>query len=208
MSDSGIAYAHYDNKGLALSRLGKFTEALECHKKSFETGSKDREVNFTNTSMALGGLGRHEEAIENCEKALEIDPNRPIRDSYRATRLLGRLAQNQIFHENEEAVCIWNVKRQPNKSKFKIRALDYFDPVENFMTTQPPGYNRFHEITNRNFLENIIDTRLTGVLPHQNQIQLEREFAQHSRLSRVKPRSAIGWNNPIGFVVPTYLIRT
>ena len=58
------------------------------------------------------------------------------------------------------------------------------------------------------FLENIIDTRLTGVLPQQNQVQLEREFAQHSRLSRVKPRSAIGWNNPIGFVVPTYLIRT
>ena len=75
LSDSGIGYAHYDNKGLALSRLGKFTEALECHKKSFETGSKDREVNFTNTSMALAGLGRHEEAIENCEKALEIDPN-------------------------------------------------------------------------------------------------------------------------------------
>ena len=156
--------------------------------------------------LLLHELGHH--AVEIVHTALELDQNRPIRDSYRAARLPGRLAQNQIFHENEEAVCNWNVKRQPNKSKFKIRALDYFDPVENFMTTQPPGYNRFHEITNRNFLENIIDTRLTGVLPQQNQVQLEREFAQHSRLSRVKPRSAIGWNNPIGFVVPTYLIRT
>ena len=70
----GILYVTYDNKGLALSRLGKFTEALECHKKSFELNGKDK-VNFVNTSMALGGLGRHEEAIENCEKALEIDPN-------------------------------------------------------------------------------------------------------------------------------------
>ena len=156
--------------------------------------------------LLLHELGHH--AVEIVHTALEIDTNRPIRDSYRATRLPGRLAQNQMFHENEEAVCNWNVKRHPNKSKFKIRALDYFNPIENFMTTQPPGYNRFHEITNRNFLENIIDTRLTGVLPHQNQIQLEREFAQHSRLSRVKPRSVIGWNNPIGFVVPTYLIRT
>ena len=156
--------------------------------------------------LLLHELGHH--AVEIVHTALEIDPNRPIRDSYRATRLPGRLAQNQRFHENEEAVCNWNVKRHPNKSKFKIRALDYFNPIENFMTTQPPGYNRFHEITNRNFLENIIDTRLTGVLPQQNQIQLEREFVQHSRLSRVKPRSAIGWNNPIGFVVPIYLIRT
>ena len=156
--------------------------------------------------LLLHELGHH--AVEIVHTALEIDPNRPIRDSYRATRLPGRLAQNQRFHENEEAVCNWNVKRHPNKSKFKIRALDYFNPIENFMTTQPPGYNRFYEITNRNFLENIIDTRLTGVLPQQNQIQLEREFVQHSRLSRVKPRSAIGWNNPIGFVVPIYLIRT
>ena len=156
--------------------------------------------------LLLHELGHH--AVEIVHTALEIDTNRPIRDSYRATRLPGRLAQNQMFHENEEAVCNWNVKRHPNKSKFKIRALDYFNPIENFMTTQPPGYNRFHEITNRNFLENIIDTRLTGVLPQQNQIQLEREFVQHSRLSRVKPRSAIGWNNPIGFVVPIYLIRT
>ena len=156
--------------------------------------------------LLLHELGHH--AVEIVHTALEIDPNRPIRDSYRATRLPGRLAQNQRFHENEEAVCNWNVKRHPNKSKFKIRALDYFNPIENFMTTQPPGYNRFHEITNRNFLENIIDTRLTGVLPQQNQIQLEREFVQHSRLSRVKPRSAIGWDNPIGFVVPIYLIRT
>jgi hypothetical protein len=156
--------------------------------------------------LLLHELGHH--ATEIVHTALELDPNRPIRDSYRATRLPGRLAQNQRFHENEEAVCNWNVKRQPNKSEFKIRALDYFNPIENFMTTQPPGYNRFHEITNRNFLENIIDIRLTGVLPHQNQIQLEREFGQHSKLSRVKPRSTIGWNNPIGFVVPIYLIRT
>jgi hypothetical protein len=156
--------------------------------------------------LLLHELGHH--ATEIVHTALELDQNRPIRDSYRATRLPGRLAQNQRFHENEEAVCNWNVKRQPNKSKFKIRALNYFDPVENFMTTQPPGYNRFHEITNRNFLENIIDIRLTGVLPQQNQIQLEKEFGQHSKLSRVKPRSTIGWNNPIGFVVPIYLIRT
>ena len=72
--ENGEVRIAYDNKGLALSRLGKFTEALECHKKSFESGGKHK-VNFVNTSMALGGLGRYEESLENCEKALEIDPN-------------------------------------------------------------------------------------------------------------------------------------
>ena len=153
--------------------------------------------------LLLHELGHH--AVEIVHTLIELDPNNPVTGSYRATRLLGRQAQR--IHDNEEAVCNWNVKR--NKHKFKIRALNYFDPIKDFMLfRQPRGYSRFGEIHKRNFLENVIDTGFTGVLPPATISDLEEEFSRHSKLSRVKPRSAIGWNNPIGFVVPIYLIRT
>ena len=154
--------------------------------------------------LLLHELGHH--AVEIVHTALELDPNRPIRDSYRATRLPGRLAQNQRFHENEEAVCNRSVKW--NKSEFEIRALSHFDVVSDFMLRQPRGYNRFGEITNSNLLENILDTRLTGHLQPETYSNLEKEFFTHSKLPRVRPGSIIGLNNPIGFVVPIYLIRT
>ena len=74
LSDDGLAGVAYGNKGLALSRLGKFTEALECHKKEFETGNYTKTY-FVNKSLALGKLGKYEEALENIEKAFELDPN-------------------------------------------------------------------------------------------------------------------------------------
>ena len=74
LSDEGILNVAYDNKGLALSRLGKFTEALECHKKSFELGGRNKK-NLVNLSLALGGLDRYGESSVMAGKALKIDPN-------------------------------------------------------------------------------------------------------------------------------------
>ena len=97
--------------------------------------------------LLLHELGHH--AVEIVHTSLEIDPNNPVPGSYRSTRLPG--AQAQRFHENEEAVCNRSVKW--NKSKFEIRALNYFDPIKDFMVfRQPRGYNRFDEIHKRNFL--------------------------------------------------------
>ena len=70
----GILNITYDNKGYALSRLGKFTEALECHKKSFELGGRNKK-NLVNLSLALGGLDRYGESSVMAGKALKIDPN-------------------------------------------------------------------------------------------------------------------------------------
>ena len=151
--------------------------------------------------LLLHELGHH--AVEIVHTSLEIDPNNPVPGSYRSTRLPG--AQAQRFHENEEAVCNRSVKW--NKSEFEIRALSHFDVVSDFMLRQPPGYNRFGEIKNLNLLENILDTRLTGPLQPETSSNLEKEFFTHSTLPRVRPGSIIGLNNPIGFVVPIYLIR-
>ena len=151
--------------------------------------------------LLLHELGHH--AVEIVHTSLEIDPNNPVPGSYRSTRLPG--AQAQRFHENEEAVCNRSVKW--NKSEFEIRALSHFDVVSDFMLRQPPGYNRFGEIKNSNLLENILDTRLTGPLQPETSSNLEKEFFTHSTLPRVRPGSIIGLNNPIGFVVPIYLIR-
>ena len=151
--------------------------------------------------LLLHEIGHH--AVEIVHTSLEIDPNNPVPGSYRSTRLPG--AQAQRFHENEEAVCNRSVKW--NKSEFEIRALSHFDVVSDFMLRQPPGYNRFGEIKNLNLLENILDTRLTGPLQPETSSNLEKEFFTHSTLPRVRPGSIIGLNNPIGFVVPIYLIR-
>ena len=153
-------------------------------------------------NLLLHELGHH--AVEIVHTSLEIDPNNPVPSSYRSTRLPGTQAQR--FHENEEAVCNRSVKW--NKSKFEIRTLSHFDVVSDFMRTQPPGYNRFWKIKNSNLLENILDTRLTGPLQPETRSNLEKEFFRHSTLPRVRPNSIIGFNNPIGFEVPIYLIRT
>ena len=153
-------------------------------------------------NLLLHELGHHAVEIVNTLLEIDPDPNRRIPGAYRTTRLPGQVPFE--FHENEEAVCNWNVKRQ--KHEFKIRALDHFDPITTFMLSQPPGYNRFGEIQNSILLENILDTRLTGPLQPETRSNLEKEFFAHSTLPRVRPSSA--HNRNIGFVVPLYLIRT
>ena len=143
--------------------------------------------------LLLHELGHH--AVEIVHTLLEIDPDHPIRDSYRQHRSAVE------FHENEEAVCNWNVKK--NNSEFKVRALSYFDIISSFMNLQPPGYRDFEAITNQNFLENA-DIRLPMNLALSE--RLAAEFTQHSKLPRVRPSSAT--NITIGFVVPLYLIGT
>jgi len=143
--------------------------------------------------LLLHELGHH--AVEIVHTLLEIHPDHPIRDSYRQHR------SNDSSHENEEAVCNWNVKK--NNSEFKVRALSYFNIISSFMNLQPPGYRDFGMITNQNFLENA-DIRLPMNLALNE--RLSAEFTQHSKLPRVRPSSVT--NIAIGFMVPLYLIRT
>ena len=63
-----------DNKGFALSLLGKFEDALEYHDKALAIDDKN-EKTFVNKALALGGLGRYEESLKNSEHAISINQN-------------------------------------------------------------------------------------------------------------------------------------
>ena len=144
--------------------------------------------------LLLHELGHH--AVEISHSLLEINPDHPIRDSYRQHQISKQ--NEQILHQDEEAVCNWNVTKK--KNQLKIRALNHFNIISDFMHMQPDGYNNFESITNQNFLERI-GIRLQPGLPQRD--NLEREFRQHSNLSRLKPRSARSIR--YGFAVPIYL---
>ena len=63
-----------DNKGHALSMLGKFGDALEYHEKALVIDNKN-EKTFVNKALALGGLGKYEESLKNSEHAISINQN-------------------------------------------------------------------------------------------------------------------------------------
>jgi len=144
--------------------------------------------------LLLHELGHH--AVEISHSLLEINPDHPIRDSYRQHQISKQ--NEQILHQDEEAVCNWNVTKK--KNQLKIRALNHFNIISDFMHMQPDGYNNFESITNQNFLERI-GIRLQQGLPQRH--NLESEFRQHSNLSRLKPWSARAIT--YGFAVPIYL---
>jgi tetratricopeptide (TPR) repeat protein len=58
---------------MALGKLGKHREGIECYDKALEIDPKDSDA-WNNKGTALGKLGRYNEAIECFDKALEIDP--------------------------------------------------------------------------------------------------------------------------------------
>jgi tetratricopeptide (TPR) repeat protein len=68
----GVSGAYY-NKGVALSALGRYEEAIECYDIILYRVKKDP-VAYYNKGVALSALGRYEEAIECYDKAIEITP--------------------------------------------------------------------------------------------------------------------------------------
>ena len=63
-----------DNKGFALSMLGKFEDALEYHDKALAIDDKN-EKTFVNKALAFGGLGKYDESLKNSEHAISINQN-------------------------------------------------------------------------------------------------------------------------------------
>ena len=59
-----------NNKGLALSKLGKYPEAIECYEKALAIDG-NYSIALNNKGDALFKLGRYPEAIECFEKALD-----------------------------------------------------------------------------------------------------------------------------------------
>jgi tetratricopeptide (TPR) repeat protein len=65
------------NKGVELSKLGRYKKALRAFEKAIEINPQYAEVWFYK-GFALGELGRHEEALEAFDKAIEINPQDDI----------------------------------------------------------------------------------------------------------------------------------
>jgi tetratricopeptide (TPR) repeat protein len=61
-----------NNKGLALSAIGRNEEAIECYDKAIEIEPQNI-APYINKVFALADLGRNEQAIECCDKAIEIN---------------------------------------------------------------------------------------------------------------------------------------
>ncbi|WP_407356845.1 tetratricopeptide repeat protein [Methanolobus sp. WCC5] len=63
----------WNNKGIALSFLGRDDEALECFKRSVSLNKNDVDV-WCNMGVILFNIGRYEEAIKCYNRILGIDP--------------------------------------------------------------------------------------------------------------------------------------
>ncbi|NLA38882.1 MAG: tetratricopeptide repeat protein, partial [Methanomicrobiales archaeon] len=63
----------WNNKGLALRKLGRYDEAIQCYDRALEIDPKNAKA-WSSKSYALWNLGRNAEAIQCSDRALEIDP--------------------------------------------------------------------------------------------------------------------------------------
>ena len=74
--DPQYAFA-YNNKGVALSNLGRNEEAIASYDKAIELDPQNAEA-YNNKGIILSNLGKREEAIECFDKALYIDPQNTL----------------------------------------------------------------------------------------------------------------------------------
>ena len=152
----------------------------------------------------LHELGHH--AVEIVHTLLDWEYNCPNSYEMHIERQLQgqRLPRRaQTLHDQEEAVCNWNVTK--NKLNFEIRAQNHISTISDFMLSQPLGYKDFGKITARNYLGRLIALSAFG-LPKEAKPDLKKQFKAHSKLDKVKPltkRKKMKWTQ-----VPIYLIQT
>ncbi|HYA33723.1 MAG TPA: tetratricopeptide repeat protein, partial [Candidatus Bathyarchaeia archaeon] len=70
---SALSARECANKGVTLSRLGRYDEAIACYDKALELDPRLVSA-WTGKGVSLYHLGHYEEAIACYDKALELDP--------------------------------------------------------------------------------------------------------------------------------------
>lgn len=65
-------YVSLVNKGVCLSRMDRFEEALVCYNKALELKPNSFEA-LVNKGNCLRGLGKPKEALKNYDKAIKIN---------------------------------------------------------------------------------------------------------------------------------------
>jgi tetratricopeptide (TPR) repeat protein len=90
----------WNNRGIALSELGRFDEAIASYDQAIELKPNRDEV-WYNRGIALFGLGRFDAAIASFDKAIELKPNQDKAWDYRGSALseLGRFDEAIISYD-------------------------------------------------------------------------------------------------------------
>jgi tetratricopeptide (TPR) repeat protein len=64
----------WSNKGVSLSELERYEEALDCYARALNLTAELKEV-WNNKGLALRGLHRYSEALDSFDRALALDPS-------------------------------------------------------------------------------------------------------------------------------------
>jgi serine/threonine protein kinase len=64
----------WSNKGVSLSQLGRYEEALSCYERALDLNADFKEV-WNNQGLALRELQRYPDALDSFDRALALDPS-------------------------------------------------------------------------------------------------------------------------------------
>jgi tetratricopeptide (TPR) repeat protein len=97
---AALSAAHWSNKGVSLTNLGRHEEALTCFENALKIKPRYAEA-LLNKGVTLGHLGRHQEALDCYERVLEISPrdDRAWSNKGNALGELGRLEEALSCYE-------------------------------------------------------------------------------------------------------------
>jgi tetratricopeptide (TPR) repeat protein len=95
----------WNNKGFALSNLGRYQEAIKYYDKAIAMDPNNTTI-WYNKGFALSNLGRYQEAIKSFDKAIAIDPNNQAawNDKGNALSSIGRFQEAISYYD--EAIDI------------------------------------------------------------------------------------------------------
>lgn len=107
------------NKSIALKKLEKYQDVLDCLEKLIMITKKDKDDIFFERSNCFQKLGQYEEAIKSLDKALKINPNN-------AKYLFEKGKYLNILNKKDEAIsCVDKILQNYNNLDYKDNNIKY-----------------------------------------------------------------------------------